>query len=91
MQPQPVFTILRGHEFPPTTLRFNTTGGFLLSGSADNTFRLIAVPTSGAGPGALSLFSFKATLTRYIAWITILLTIALMVVIAGVGLKMIQN
>ncbi|KAB5596251.1 Membrane glycoprotein spo14 [Ceratobasidium theobromae] len=42
----PLLTILRAHEFPPTALRFNPGGTMLASASADNTLRLIAVPSS---------------------------------------------
>jgi len=51
----PVFTILRTHEFPPTTLRFNPEGSLLISGSADNTLRLIRVPQAGTGPAWITL------------------------------------
>ncbi|KAJ7179839.1 WD40 repeat-like protein [Mycena crocata] len=40
----PLMTILKAHEFPPTTLRFNPTSRLLVSGSADNTIRVISVP-----------------------------------------------
>ncbi|KAI0347447.1 WD40 repeat-like protein [Trametopsis cervina] len=40
----PLLTILKAHEFPPTTLRFNPSASLLVSGSADNTVRLITVP-----------------------------------------------
>lgn len=36
--------ILKSHEFPPTVLKFNPTSTLLISGSADNTVRLIAMP-----------------------------------------------
>lgn len=41
---QPLLSILKSHEFPPTVLKFNPTSRLLISGSADNTVRLIAVP-----------------------------------------------
>jgi WD40 repeat protein len=41
---QPVLTILRAHDFPPTTLRFSPDASLLISGSADNTIRIIVVP-----------------------------------------------
>ncbi|KAE9410285.1 WD40 repeat-like protein [Gymnopus androsaceus JB14] len=41
----PVSTILKAHEFPPTTLAFNTTSTFLVSGSADNSIRVISLPS----------------------------------------------
>ncbi|THH33643.1 hypothetical protein EUX98_g502 [Antrodiella citrinella] len=40
----PVLTILKAHEFPPTTLRFNPSSSMLISGSADNTIRIVTVP-----------------------------------------------
>ncbi|CAE6505049.1 unnamed protein product [Rhizoctonia solani] len=42
----PLLTILRAHEFPPTALRFNPNASLLASASADNTLRLIAVPSN---------------------------------------------
>jgi len=44
--PQPLVTILKAHEFPPTTLKFNPTSKLLVSGSADNSVRVISVPDS---------------------------------------------
>ncbi|KAI0248709.1 WD40-repeat-containing domain protein [Lactifluus subvellereus] len=40
----PLLSILKTHEFPPTVLKFNPTSRLLISGSADNTVRLIAIP-----------------------------------------------
>ena len=45
---QPLVNILKAHEFPPTTIAFNPTSTLLVSGSADNTTRIIAVPESVA-------------------------------------------
>jgi len=42
----PLVTILKAHEFPPTTLKFNPTSKLLVSGSADNSVRVISVPDS---------------------------------------------
>ncbi|KAJ6599220.1 WD40 repeat-like protein [Mycena vulgaris] len=42
----PLVTILKAHEFPPTTLKFNPTSRLLISGSADNSIRVISVPDS---------------------------------------------
>lgn len=44
--PQPLLTILKSHDFPPTTLRFNPTSDMLISGSADNTVRIVAIPSN---------------------------------------------
>ncbi|KZW04037.1 hypothetical protein EXIGLDRAFT_827966 [Exidia glandulosa HHB12029] len=42
----PVVTILRAHEFPATTIRFNPTSTLLVSGSADDSLRIVALPES---------------------------------------------
>ncbi|KAF8592380.1 WD40 repeat-like protein [Ramaria rubella] len=42
----PLLTILKAHDFPPTTLKFNPDATLLVSGSADNTVRIIVVPKS---------------------------------------------
>jgi len=42
----PLVTILKVHEFPPTTLQFNPSSTLLVSGSADASVRVIVVPTS---------------------------------------------
>ncbi|OJT13356.1 hypothetical protein TRAPUB_10122 [Trametes pubescens] len=42
----PLLTILKSHDFPPTTLRFNPTSDMLISGSADNTVRIVAIPST---------------------------------------------
>ncbi|KAF9651281.1 WD40 repeat-like protein [Thelephora ganbajun] len=42
----PLLTILKAHEFPPTALRFNPTSNLLVSGSPDNTVRVVSIPTS---------------------------------------------
>lgn len=58
----PLLSILKAHDFPPTTLRFNTSSNLLVSGSADNTVRVVTVPSN---LGAIS-WSF---------WIIIFLTL----------------
>jgi prolactin regulatory element-binding protein len=40
---------LKAHDFPPTTLKFNPTGTLLVSGSADNTVRIVSVVEHAAG------------------------------------------
>ncbi|KAJ3558946.1 hypothetical protein NM688_g634 [Phlebia brevispora] len=45
----PLLTILKAHEFPPTTLKFNPTSSLLISGSADSTVRVIAIPDQLVG------------------------------------------
>jgi len=41
----PLLQILKAHEFPPTALKFSPDAGMLVSGSADNSLRLIQVPS----------------------------------------------
>jgi len=40
----PLLSILKAHEFPATTLRFNPTGTMLVSASADNSVEVVTVP-----------------------------------------------
>ncbi|EMD40452.1 hypothetical protein CERSUDRAFT_130311 [Gelatoporia subvermispora B] len=42
----PLLTILKAHEFPSTTLRFNPTSSLLVSGSADNSVRIVTIPAN---------------------------------------------
>jgi prolactin regulatory element-binding protein len=46
---QPLVSILKAHDFPPTTIRFNPSGTLLISASADNTLRTVVVPSRTAG------------------------------------------
>ena len=46
---QPLFTILKAHDFPPTTLKFNSNMTLLVSGSADNTIRIVSLAQQAAG------------------------------------------
>ncbi|ESK97555.1 membrane glycoprotein spo14 [Moniliophthora roreri MCA 2997] len=39
-----VSTILNAHDFPPTTIAFNTSSTLLVSGSADNSIRIVRLP-----------------------------------------------
>ncbi|KAL0949636.1 hypothetical protein HGRIS_009682 [Hohenbuehelia grisea] len=66
----PVVTILKAHDFPPTTLRFNPTSTLFISGSADNSVRVVTVPESIAG-SSWSLF--------------VLLLLALLVILVAIG------
>ncbi|KAI0796505.1 WD40 repeat-like protein [Abortiporus biennis] len=45
----PLLTILKAHEFPPTCLRFNPTSNLLVSGSADNSIRVVTIPENLVG------------------------------------------
>ncbi|SNX82170.1 uncharacterized protein MEPE_00876 [Melanopsichium pennsylvanicum] len=60
---RPVLKILHAHDFPPTCLKFNPASDLLVSASADNTLRVIPIPTKAllesalSGGGALAFIS----------------------------------
>lgn len=61
---QPLVTILKAHDFPPTTLRFNPESNLLISGSVDNSIRVVSVPETLAESSTLiHLTCFLSTLT----------------------------
>ncbi|KAH7931388.1 WD40 repeat-like protein [Leucogyrophana mollusca] len=45
----PLLSILKAHEFPVTTIRFNPTSRLLVSGSADCSLRVVGVPEQFGG------------------------------------------
>jgi len=45
----PLLSILKAHEFPITTVRFSPTSTILVSGSVDNSIRIVTVPEKFAG------------------------------------------
>ncbi|KAL7420728.1 hypothetical protein Q5752_004679 [Cryptotrichosporon argae] len=50
----PLLKILHAHSFPPTALKFNPAASLLVSASADNTVRVVVVPSAfGAWSPAL--------------------------------------
>ncbi|KAI1789016.1 WD40 repeat-like protein [Ganoderma leucocontextum] len=65
----PLLTILKAHEFPPTTLRFSPNSDTLVSGSADNTVRVVTIPL---GLGATSWGSW---LLFFVALLVVLFAI----------------
>lgn len=68
----PIVTILKAHEFPPTTIKFNPLSTLLVTGSADNSIRIINVPQYSGS----------------YAWgITILILLALAIALLAVGLQ----
>lgn len=40
----PLCTVLKAHEFPPTAVKFDPTTKLIVSGSADSTLRIVAIP-----------------------------------------------
>lgn len=54
-------TILQAHDFPVTSLRFNPTADLLISGSADNSVRVITVPPPSERGQSLSISSLMLT------------------------------
>jgi len=56
-------TILKAHDFPVTSLKFNPSGTLVLSGSADNTIRVIAIPADARKqPRTFILYNVLLTL-----------------------------
>ncbi|GLB33644.1 putative WD40 repeats containing protein [Lyophyllum shimeji] len=51
----PIVTILKAHEFPPTTIAFSPTSSLLVSGSADNSVRIVSVPQSLGNGGSWAI------------------------------------
>ncbi|KAI0761730.1 WD40 repeat-like protein [Irpex lacteus] len=62
----PLLTILKTHEFPPTTLSFNPSASLLVSGSADNSVRVISVPDN-------------LTAASWSSWIIVLVTLLIII------------
>lgn len=50
---RPVMRILDAHSFPPTALTFSPDGGWLVSGSADNTLRVVRMPLTADEEGEM--------------------------------------
>ncbi|KAI0033803.1 WD40 repeat-like protein [Vararia minispora EC-137] len=74
----PLLSILKSHEFPPTTLRFSPNSRLLISASADNTVRAIAIPDN---LGEASSWSFGLTIV--VAMFALLFAIALQLALTG--------
>ncbi|KAH9973057.1 quinon protein alcohol dehydrogenase-like superfamily [Lactifluus volemus] len=74
----PLLSILKSHEFPPTVLKFNPTSKLLVSGSADNTVRLIAIP-EGLGDSS----SWSYALAIIVALFLALFAVALQLLLRG--------
>ncbi|KAK0525849.1 hypothetical protein OC834_005014 [Tilletia horrida] len=51
---RPILRILDAHSFPPTCLRLSPSGKTLISGSADNTLRVVEIPASALLGGSAS-------------------------------------
>ncbi|BGP19750.1 hypothetical protein JCM10213_004375 [Rhodosporidiobolus nylandii] len=74
---RPITTILQAHAFPATCLRFNPAGTVLISGSADNSVRIVLVP-SGSPSSSSTTASSTAT---YAALLLTLLVLVLAVAV----------
>ncbi|KAI9454613.1 WD40 repeat-like protein [Russula earlei] len=75
----PLLNILKSHEFPPTILKFNPTSRLLVSGSADSTVRVIAIP-DGLGDNSSS---WSYSLTVILALFVLLLAFAVQLLMRG--------
>ncbi|KZS97651.1 WD40 repeat-like protein [Sistotremastrum niveocremeum HHB9708] len=67
----PLLTILRAHEFPLTTLCFDPSGTLLISGSPDNSIRVVQVPAASNG------YSWSIILAILLALLLVLLGVAI--------------
>ncbi|PFH52522.1 hypothetical protein AMATHDRAFT_74010 [Amanita thiersii Skay4041] len=67
----PLISILKAHEFPPTTIKFNPTSTLLLTGSADNSIRIVSIPL------AIESSSWGVMFLVIVAFVILLLAIAL--------------
>ncbi|GAA6036174.1 hypothetical protein JCM8097_006815 [Rhodosporidiobolus ruineniae] len=76
---RPILTILHAHDFPVTSLKFNPSGTVLISGSADNSVRIIKVPAQGKERPS------GATTTTYALLLTLLILLVAIAVQMGVG------
>ncbi|GAA6008366.1 hypothetical protein JCM11491_004450 [Sporobolomyces phaffii] len=71
---RPIMTILKAHDFPSTTLKFNPAGTLLVSGSADNSLRVINVPPPSDRGG-------ESKMT--VVWLTLLILLLAILVQQG--------
>jgi prolactin regulatory element-binding protein len=95
---QPLLSILKSHEFPPTVLKFNPTSRLLISGSADNTVRLIAIPD---GLGDTCTFYLHVTCSESDSWsylilsaswsYALLIILALFIVLFAVACQLVMS
>ncbi|KAI0824670.1 WD40 repeat-like protein [Trametes gibbosa] len=65
----PLLTILKSHDFPPTTIRFNAMSDMLISGSADNTVRVVVIPPN------LGATSWSSWILVFVALLVVLFAI----------------
>ncbi|GAA6022321.1 hypothetical protein JCM10207_003284 [Rhodosporidiobolus poonsookiae] len=77
---RPIVTILHAHDFPVTALKFNPAGTVLVSGSADNSVRVITVPRDGS-----TTSSSSSATTTYALLVTLLILLIAVVVQMGLG------
>ena len=83
---QPVFTILKAHDFPPTTLKFNPTTTLLVSSSADNTVRIVSLQyAAGSFRKCSLLVTDKMNIKFSKAW-TFIFVILLAILVAVLAL-----
>ncbi|GAA5847057.1 hypothetical protein JCM3766R1_000600 [Sporobolomyces carnicolor] len=71
---RPIVTILKAHDFPSTCVRFNPAGTTLVSGSADNSVRVVNVPSVDERGG-------ESKLT--VVWLTVLIVLIAVLVQQG--------
>ncbi|BGP27405.1 prolactin regulatory element-binding protein [Rhodotorula toruloides] len=71
---RPILTVLHAHDFPVTSLKFNPSASILISGSADNSVRVIEVPSLDQRGGNSTTYTVLFTLLILILAILIQMT-----------------
>ncbi|KAL9712802.1 hypothetical protein Ac2012v2_004039 [Leucoagaricus gongylophorus] len=67
----PLCTVLKAHEFPPTAVKFDPTTKLIVSGSADSTLRIVAIPEVVGG------FSWTVITLVLMAILVVIIAIAM--------------
>ncbi|PPQ77338.1 hypothetical protein CVT25_010920 [Psilocybe cyanescens] len=76
----PLASILKAHEFPPTIVKFNLESTLLVSGSPDNSIRIVTIPNDAAGS------SFTTIVMVLLAILVLLLAVAVRLYPGGISL-----
>jgi prolactin regulatory element-binding protein len=80
---QPLLTILKAHEgFPTACLQFNPSSSLLISGSADNSARVVTIPSNLSGAcGSGLFFLMPHDLIPSAAWQTVISWLVAIIVV----------
>jgi prolactin regulatory element-binding protein len=82
------------HEFPPTTLHFNPSSTLLVSGSADNSIRVVSVPDSLGDACTSAVFFSLSNVANdsTVAWnLIIFIVITLLVILLAIAAQLLLS